>query len=102
MNKLIPIGLTLNELLTNSLKYAFPESGGEITITLDIEERNYTLTVSDTGIGYPENILQGDNTRLGLILVKSLMDQINGTVTLNNVGGASVIIRFSVPESHNE
>ncbi|MCK5198038.1 MAG: GAF domain-containing protein [Spirochaetales bacterium] len=102
LNKLIPIGLTLNELLTNSIKYAFPESGGEITITLDIERKNYILTVCDNGIGYPDNVLQGGNTHLGLILVNSLIDQIDGTVTLNNMDGASVTIRFSMPESYNE
>ena len=99
---LIPLGLTLNELLTNSLKYTFPESGGDISVSLDIEDTYYTLTVSDNGIGFPEHVLQGGKIHLGLILVYSLVEQINGTVTLNNSGGASVTIKFSITENHNE
>lgn len=102
LNKLIPIGLTLNELLTNSLKYAFPESGGTIVISLDLEENNYILTVSDNGVGYPDNILRNDNIGLGLILAKSLIGQINGAVSLNTRDGATVIIRFSTPEIRND
>ncbi len=102
LDKLIPLGLTLNELLTNSLKYAFPESGGEISVSLITEDQSYILAVIDNGIGYPGDILEGENTRLGLILVNSLVEQIKGTVTLNNSGGASATIRFSIPESHNE
>ena len=99
---LIPLGLTLNELLTNSLKYTFPESGGDISVSLDIEDTYYTLTVSDNGIGFPEHVLQGGKIHLGLILVYSLVEQINGTVTLNNSNGASVTIKFSITENHNE
>lgn len=102
LDKLIPLGLTLNELLINSLQYTFPESGGDISVSLDIKDMYYTLTVSDNGIGFPEHVLQGGKIHLGLILVYSLIEQINGTVTLDNSGGASVTIKFSITENHNE
>ncbi len=101
LDKLIPLGLTLNELLTNSLKYAFHESGGEISVSLVIDERYYTLTVSDNGVGFPEDVLQGENKHLGLILVNSLVEQIKGSVNYNNTNGASVIIKFSDSENRN-
>ncbi|MCK5201594.1 MAG: GAF domain-containing protein, partial [Spirochaetales bacterium] len=91
---LIPLGLVLNELFTNSLKYAFPETGGEISVSLDTTEQYFTLTVSDNGIGYPEDVLKEGNTHLGLILVNSLVEQIKGSIRLNNIDGASATIRF--------
>ena len=98
---LIPLGLVLNELFTNSLKYAFPETGGEISVSLDTTEQYFTLTVSDNGIGYPEDVLKEGNTHLGLILVNSLVEQIKGSIRLNNIDGASATIRFPGSEDQN-
>ena len=55
----IPLGLILNELLTNSLKYAFPPNTidkGNINVSLLRNDNGYTLRVADDGIGFPENI----------------------------------------------
>jgi two-component sensor histidine kinase/putative methionine-R-sulfoxide reductase with GAF domain len=98
IDMLIPLGLTLNELLTNSLKYAFPEAGGEISLKLEKKDKYFKLSVSDSGIGYPEQVLEGKNFQLGLILVRSLVDQINGTLTVSNKNGAFVTIKFPVME----
>ncbi|MDA3938474.1 MAG: GAF domain-containing protein [Spirochaetia bacterium] len=98
LDRLIPLGLTLNELLTNSLKYAFTEIGGEISLKLETIGNYYTLCVKDSGIGYPEQVLKGNYTQLGLILVSSLVDQINGTLEFNNINGAYVTIEFPILE----
>ncbi len=99
LDKLIPLGLSLNELITNSLKYAFPKSGGEISVSLDKTDHYFTLSVNDNGIGYPDDVLAKENTHLGLILVNSLVEQIKGSISLNNSGGASATIRFSDSEN---
>lgn len=95
---LIPLGLTLNELLTNSLKYAFPKEGGNISLILEIRDNFYILSVIDKGIGYPQDVIEGNSNQLGLILVRSLVDQINGTLEIKNKEGASVTIKFPLLE----
>ena len=95
LDKLIPLGLILNELLTNSLKYAFNEIGGSISITLEKNKDNFLLNFKDTGIGYPIEVLEGKETHLGLILVNALVEQINGTVDFSSKNGAQTLIEFS-------
>lgn len=104
LDKLIPLGLILNELLTNSLKYAFINSGGEITVTLikSKTDNYYTLIVTDNGVGYPPSIFNGNNKHLGLLLVNSLILQIKGSVNFLNNKGAIVKIIFSASENSNE
>lgn len=92
----IPVGLILNELLTNCYKYAFPpEKGGTIKVDFHKKDDQYFLQVSDDGQGFtPE---QGDNKTksLGLSLVRGLVRQLEGTLEWLQVGqGASVVIRF--------
>ncbi|NJD56325.1 MAG: PAS domain S-box protein [Nitrospirae bacterium] len=98
----IPCGLIVNELVTNSLKYAFPGGRtGEVLVKLMRTGREddgrdlYELTVKDNGIGIPQDLdLTGINT-LGLYLVTTLVEhQLQGTVSLNRTGGTEFIIRF--------
>ncbi|MDD3876737.1 MAG: PAS domain S-box protein [Bacteroidales bacterium] len=96
LDTLIPIGLVLNELITNSYKYAFPNGKGNIRIafTKDADDI-YLLTVEDDGIGYnTHNILEECNT-LGLKLVKSLVCQLNGSIDIRNGNGIKYIIQFT-------
>ncbi len=95
---LIPLGLTLNELLTNSFKYAFPKEGGNISLRLEIRDNFYILCIIDTGIGYPQDVIEGKSNQLGLFLVRSLVDQINGTLEIKNKEGAYITIKFPFPE----
>ncbi|MCF6336036.1 MAG: sensor histidine kinase, partial [Spirochaetales bacterium] len=95
---LIPLGLILNELITNSMKYAFDESGGEVLITLKEKNNSYTLSVKDTGKGFPEEVLKDKKSNLGLILVRSLAEQIKGNLLLYNNNGAGITISFVLPE----
>jgi PAS domain S-box-containing protein len=93
----IPCGLIINELVTNSLKYAFPgEIKGEIKIVLGkIDGNEYELTVSDNGIGIPQDLDFRKTETLGLHLVSMLTeDQLSGKIDLDRSRGTEFIIRF--------
>ena len=94
----VPCGLIINELVSNSLKYAFP-SGKEGKIQVDFSsenERNFTLSVSDNGVGLPKNLNILETKTLGLQLVNNLVDQLEGTVKNNVDGGTEFRITFSI------
>ena len=92
----IPCGLIINELVSNSLKYAFPDGRtGEIRVGLARDESNYTLTVSDNGIGLPSGLDFRDTPSLGLQLVNMLVSQLEGTIELDSAGGTMFRITFA-------
>ncbi|WP_292485728.1 sensor histidine kinase [Methanohalobium sp.] len=97
IDTIIPLGMLINEILSNSLKYAFSESEtGKIEIKLyQNNNKNYTLIVADNGKGMPENIDVKDADTLGLQLIKSLIDQIGGDFEVNKENGTKYIIKFS-------
>jgi two-component sensor histidine kinase/ligand-binding sensor domain-containing protein len=93
----IPCGLIINELISNSLKYAFPqEKNGMIEIKLcsDIEHR-FTLTVKDNGIGFSKDLNPQKPTTLGLQLVNALTQQLEGDMALDESQGIEFKIKFS-------
>jgi PAS domain S-box-containing protein len=94
----IPCGLIINELVSNALKHAFPTGKeGEITIQLQRGNTNQiTLTVSDNGIGFPEHVDFRQSLSLGLTLINSLVEQLNGTIELDRRGGTTFTITFNV------
>lgn len=87
----IPCGLIVNELVTNSLKYAFPPGvEGEIQITMHQEsDGQLALVVRDNGAGLPPNFNFNNTGSLGLQLVSTLTDQLEGTIQLNRTGGTT-------------
>ena len=92
----IPCGLIISELVSNSLKYAFPEGKtGEITVSLHDSEDGYILVVSDNGVGLPENLEFTRTDSLGLELVNNLVDQIDGTIELDKRNGTKFVIKFN-------
>ncbi len=92
----VPCGLIINELISNSLKYAFPSGrGGKIFLSLKLRGKNYELIISDDGIGFPEDLDFKNTESLGLQLVNSLVGQINGKIELNRDHGTSFKIIFS-------
>ncbi len=97
----IPCGLIINELISNSLKYAFPDGRkGEIKIDLYTEGEKSILKISDNGIGLPEGVNFKNTETLGLRLVNILVNQIDGKMELNNTNGTSFKIEFiNVPNS---
>ncbi|MDO9324210.1 MAG: histidine kinase dimerization/phosphoacceptor domain -containing protein, partial [Methanoregula sp.] len=84
----IPIGLILNELISNSLKYAFPDDKrGEIFVRVQKEGHTLHVLFRDTGIGIPAGLDWRNSPSLGLRLVTTLVDQMNGTVELDRSNG---------------
>jgi len=91
----IPCGLIISELVSNSLKHAFPDGRkGEVCISLKISGDEYELIVSDNGIGLPENIDYKNTDSLGLQLVNNLVNQLDGKITLERGQGTKFKISF--------
>jgi PAS domain S-box-containing protein len=86
IEKAVPCSLIVNELMSNSLKYAFPgDRKGEIRIRFSLDEsgENYILDYSDNGIGMPEGFVPGKTGSLGTTLINGLTRQLKGTLTLD-------------------
>ena len=95
IDRLIPCGLILNELITNSLKHAFQErEGGEIRIAFKTDVDKVVFSVSDNGRGLPEGVDFGNPQTLGLKLISSLARQLRGDIKHNGREGLSVEIAF--------
>ena len=106
MDTAIPLGIIVNELISNSLKHAFTENQeGEIRIRLCRKEKNdeihgslFNLTISDTGKGIPEDIELESLESLGLQLVNTLVDQLDGEIDIKRGQGTEFKIRFKITE----
>lgn len=97
IKKAIPCALIVNELVSNSLKYAFPDKRkGTIQIILTVkDEKNIELMVKDNGIGFDKLPDFKNIKSLGLELVSTLTRQLEGKLIINNKKGAEIIIIFS-------
>lgn len=94
LDTLIPLGLVINEILTNSFKYAFPDKTGVISISFFKKENNeFNLIVSDDGIGFDNKIVNECNT-LGLKLINALVSQIDGELLMSTDNGTKFEIQF--------
>jgi PAS domain S-box-containing protein len=90
INAAIPLGLIINELISNSIKYAFPDrEKGEIFIS--VRKENHTLSVlfKDNGVGIPADLDWRNTESLGLRLVISLVEQLNGSIELDRSSGTA-------------
>jgi two-component sensor histidine kinase len=96
----VPLGLIVNELVSNCLEHAFPgERQGEITIeTEKIGEHEWEVIVSDNGVGLPEDLDPAKSGTFGMYLVHALAGQLRGGVELKRTGGLEVRIRFKEAE----
>jgi PAS domain S-box-containing protein len=91
----IPLGLILTELVSNSVKHAFPNGRtGTITIGLHLDADHLVLRISDTGVGLPESLDLQTTNSLGLQLVGDLAEQLGGRVRIERCGGATFQIRI--------
>jgi PAS domain S-box-containing protein len=100
----IPCGLIINELVTNSMKYAFPGGRkGRIRVELRSREDNHIeIVIGDDGVGLPKHFELEKADTLGLRLVNTLVKQINGTVELDPGLGATFRIVFPDPTTAEE
>ncbi|MFW5843133.1 MAG: sensor histidine kinase, partial [Spirochaetota bacterium] len=96
-DKLFPLGVIVNELLTNAMKYAFAgRETGTIRIRCEKTENQVRLVVKDDGVGLPEGFDVEASTGFGTSLVTLLGRQIGGTVTFEKENGTRVTVEFSV------
>ena len=121
MDTAVPLGMIVNELVSNSLKHAFKgKAEGNIRIKLcreeivecmnsreeskseDCESAGFILTVSDDGIGIPENLEIENLDSLGFQLVTTLVDQLDGELEFKRNNGTEFTMRFTVPEHNNQ
>ena len=114
INTAVPLGLIVNELVSNSMKHAFPglyraefadnagtgkdEVMDEINVNFKPERDYFVLIVKDNGIGFPEELDFKNTDSLGLRLVNSLTDQIRGCIQLKVDGGTEFKIKFKENE----
>ena len=95
VKKLFPLGSIVNELMTNSMKYAFNDmSSGAIHISLSSEGSRFTLTVQDNGRGLPED--SATSSGFGMMLVDMLTQQLGGTCSFENSSGTKCTVVFGV------
>jgi|GEM_PF-1675931 len=96
LDSAIPCGLIINELITNSLKYAYPNNQkGAIKIGLNQIGKKVILIIEDNGQGFPTRIDFRETESLGMQLVISLTDQIDGEIELNTSAGTKFTIQFN-------
>ena len=103
VSQAIPLGLIINEAVTNAIKYAFPtpQTGNSISISLLTNNEKAQLTIADNGIGISPEILQGKINGLGLKLIRGLANDIEGEFAMKNNGGTSMTISFEITQPLN-
>lgn len=93
--RLQPIGIIINELITNSMKYAFTgRTEGTITISAVLSGSHVTVTISDDGIGLPETVSLGRSSGFGMQLVSMLAEQIEAAIKVERGEGTAFILEF--------
>ncbi len=96
VSQAVPLGLILNEAITNSIKYAFPDGrNGVISISLsNTHEHQYLLVISDNGVGMPQQINSKKPGSLGMSLMEGLSEDLDGKFSIENKNGTIIKISF--------
>ena len=105
----VPCGMIINELITNALKYAFPQDGAgsatrddRILVSLTHDHDTFTLSVADNGVGLPSGFDWDTAATLGLSLVRMLgRHQLDGQYTVDRTEGTCVTLTFSAQGGRN-
>lgn len=96
LDQAIPCGLIVNELVSNALKYAFPDDvDGELFIGLSADGNDVEIRVEDNGIGLPKDFDYENTNTLGLQLVLTLVEQLDGNLRLDSEDGTKYFITFT-------
>ena len=94
---LTPLGIIVNELLTNMMKYAFKErESGVLKLSAAVENNSAKIVIQDNGIGIPESVSFENHSGFGLELVRLLVDQINGNIRIERGEGTKFMLEFEV------
>jgi PAS domain S-box-containing protein len=97
INKAIPCGLILTELISNSLKYAYPgDKAGVVKIDMQKKLDKLYITIKDEGVGLPEDLELHNAGTLGLRLIDQLIDQLNGVMNVKRTDGAEFSFSFEL------
>ena len=88
----IPLGLILNELVSNALKHAFNKNGGKLSIELKVEQKSLLFTVKDNGRGIKTDA-KDKKEGFGLRLIDSLARKLKATVSLDNSEGTCYFVK---------
>lgn len=95
IERAIPCGLIINEIVTNSMKHAFPDTNigsPTININLELDKKRTRMTISDNGKGLPKDFDINNTDSLGLDLVCSLVDQLEGNVEVLSKDGTTFVL----------
>jgi two-component sensor histidine kinase len=96
MDVALPIGLMVNEIVSNSFKHAFDVKGGEIRVQMTRNDNQFCLALSDDGKGFdPNKRNEIESNSIGLELIDSLVDQINGNINMLKGKGTTFEIFFN-------
>jgi len=96
VSQAVPLGLILNEAITNAIKYAFPDSrSGIISISLShTADHHYLLIISDNGVGMPSHFNNKKTGSLGMSLMEGLSEDLDGSFSIQNNNGTTIKISF--------
>ncbi|NVB79834.1 MAG: PAS domain S-box protein [Kofleriaceae bacterium] len=104
LDRAIPCGLIVNELVTNSLRHAFPSGrGGHITVEVtEVEVDRLRLEVQDDGVGIPADITPETSPSFGLQIARSLTQQLDGIVQIFRTGGTQIRVEFPIGNTRDQ
>ncbi|MDA3940318.1 MAG: ATP-binding protein [Spirochaetia bacterium] len=95
--RLVPVGIIVNELLTNTMKYGFSgRDSGHIEVIVKENNGKITLTIQDNGVGLPEGFNISEAKGFGLMIVKILCEQLKGDFTIENKKGTRSTLEFCI------
>jgi len=95
ISQAMPMGLILNEAITNCIKYSFDKDGGEIFIKVQLSEpETIVLSITDNGRGLANNFNLAETSSLGMEMMKALSKQLGGSFEISNDSGVSVIFKI--------
>lgn len=98
-NRVIPVGLILNELISNALRHGLANRGGEVSVLLRVENSQVTLTVSDTGDRFPANFDLNAPQTLGFQIINSLVQQLDASLGIDRTPRTAITIQFDAAGS---
>jgi len=96
VSQAVPVGLILNEAITNAVKYAFqPSQQGKVSILMKrLNRQDIVLKISDTGKGLPANFNSSESNSLGIQLMQLFAEQLDGDISFNNKDGVEIVVTF--------
>lgn len=97
-DKAVPLNMVINEIIGNSLKFAFEErTSGKIRIDYSCDEERFDMTISDNGKGIPESFINGETESIGLNLIRNIVSlQLNGRAEVRSDSGTIWTISFPI------